>query len=337
MLQQAAWGKRPRPVGVCPRMDPRRVVAYVPKLHAFRPLPEPKQREDFWAGPNGSGLPPAAGGGAGLVGSAQFGQRPDLLGFPPRRNGLKGITRLGLRRIRQGGQVLEEDPKCCTFWTITLADGALIHLHETDGWHRFQNAIRHELVRLLRRRRGQALVVACVELQPKRSARFHLPVPHLHVLYRSKRHRKGPWALSVAEHDRLIVLALRACGYGNINVDDAGSVEAIKRSAAGYISKYMSKSMESNGLELEEYMTCPRQWFFMSRELLRLVEALTIDLPAALVEWLIRNARPNDRGQLYQCSAVPGLPRGAPSCWVLSFRSADAAWCCLEAWETALM
>jgi len=337
MLRDAARGGRPAPRGVVPRIDPRRVAAYVPKLHAFRPLPEPRERGEFWAGPKGSGLPPAAGGGAGLVGSAESGQHHETLGMPPRRNGLKGITKLGIRRIRQGGQLLEEAPKLCTFWTVTLPTGALLHLHDTDGWARFQNAIRHELVRLLKRRRGEALVVACVELQPERTAEYKFPVPHLHVLYRSKRHRKGGWAISIPEHDRLIVLALRRCGYHDENVGSAGKTEEIYRSAAGYISKYMSKSIESNGIELEEYMLCPRQWFFLSSELLAMIERCTVEVPAEWLEWLVRNAQPNDRGQLYQCAPVPGLPRGAPACWCVSFRSADAVWHCLEAYERALI
>jgi hypothetical protein len=256
------------------------------------------------------------------------------LGFPPRRNGFRGITKLARRRVRQGAQLLEEDPKLCGFWTITLSDEMTIELADRDAWHVFQGAIRSLLVRKLRRLGMPALAVAVVELQPKRSEELHMPIPHLHVLFKAKKHRKDSWPLGPGDFDLIIFQALLRCGIVIFDLESAGKIESIRRSAAGYISKYMTKAQESNFLEFEEYILCPRQWFFITKDLLEMVKSNTFELPSAFLAWLVSVAEPNDRGQLYSSGQVPNLPRGAPSCWSVSFRSADAIWVCLEAWET---
>jgi hypothetical protein len=124
------------------------------------------------------------------------------------------------------------------------------------------------------------------------------------------------------------------CGLVTFDLESAGKIESIRRSAASYIAKYMTKAQESNALELEEYILCPRQWFFISKPLLQLVKDNTFELPSAFCQWLVSVAEPNAQGQLFSCGMVQNLPRGAPSCWSISFRSADSAWVCLEAWET---
>jgi hypothetical protein len=249
---------------------------------------------------------------------------------------LKGITRLARRRIRQGGQLLEEDAKCCGFWTITLSDEMVLHLADHDAWHTFQGAVRSLLVRKLRQCGLPQLVVAVVELQPKRSSDLHMPIPHLHILFRAKRHRKEPWPLGPGDYDLIIFKALMRCGLVTFDLEIAGKIESIRRSAASYIAKYMTKAQESNAMEFEEYILCPRQWFFISKPLLKLVKENTFELPVAFVSWLVEVAQPNAQGQLYSCGMVENLPRGAPSCWMLSFRSADSAWLCLESWERSL-
>jgi len=335
LLGAAAWQGRPLPDGFAPVVDPRRVVAYVPALHSPPPGRAPEPRDDFWAGPKAAGPGAEDPGSPGVLSSAEFGQSPPPQGTLGNGYGLNGLTRLGRRRIQAGAQLLEEDRLCCSFWTINLSDEANEQLAELGSWWRFQEAIRKELGRLLHRRGIKPRTVAVVEIGPRRSERQGRPVPHLHILFQGKRNRYSHWAISTDELDNLILMAIRRAGGTSTDIRSSGNVQAIHTSAAGYLTKYITKTTARKVPPGSDWRLIPRQWWFMSAALLEEVVALTIRLPAHFLAWMIDRREPARRGQLYQCSPVPNLPRGAPSCWMVCFRSADAAWALWEHFEMA--
>ena len=338
LVVSTAEAHRPRAVGFSPVVCPRLKVAYCPRLHSPPPAPAGADRgEPFWR-VEGSGLPRGAGPGAGLVGCAEFGNRD----VPPRRYGLNGLTANGRRRLQQGCSLLEEQRSLLSFWTITLPDHAMWEVIDRDLWPRFQQTIRHRLHLALRRAGLPPLALAVAEIHPSRSGRMVQAMPHLHVLFRGRKGRRDAWAFSPRDLDRIIVAALKACGIVVEEVKSAGNVQSIRRSVRRYLSKYVSKAshvfqteMEPEGLGSPN--GCPRQWWFMTRELLALVLEATGSLPAPFLAWLCDRARPAARGQLYVVQRVPIPDPRAPSVWLVSFRSPWALFLCWEAYEKAVI
>lgn len=325
-------------VGFSPVVCPRLKVAYIPRLHSPPPpMAAGEEGDQFWRR-EGSGLARRDGAGSGLVGCVEFGTRD----VPPRRYGLKGLTANGRRRLQQGCSLLEEQRSLLSFWTITLPDDAMAKVIELDLWPRFQQTIRHRLHLALKRRGLPPLALAVAEIHPQRSGRMVQAMPHLHVLFRGRLSRREHWAFTPSELDRMILSALKACGIIAEEVKSAGNVQSIRRSVRRYLSKYVSKA--SHVFESAEPVEglgspngCPRQWWFMTQELLHLVLDATGQLPATFMAWLCDRARPSARGQLYTVQRVPVADPRAPSIWLVSFRSPWALFLCWEAYEKAVI
>jgi hypothetical protein len=325
-------------VGFFPVVCPRLKVAYIPRLHSPPPpMAAGEEGDQFWRR-EGSGLARRDGAGPGLVGCVESGTRD----VPPRRYGLKGLTANGRRRLQQGCSLLEEQRSLLSFWTITLPDAAMAEVLERDLWPRFQQTIRHRLHLALKRRGLPPLALAVAEIHPQRSGRMVQAMPHLHVLFRGRLSSREPWAFSPEQLDRMILSALKACGIIVEAVKSAGNVQSIRKSVRRYLSKYVSKA--SHVFESAEPVEglgspngCPRQWWFMTRELLELVLEATGQLPAPFMAWLCDRARPSARGQLYTVQRVPVADPRAPSIWLVSFRSPWALFLCWEAYEEAVI
>ena len=338
LVSDAAFARRPPAAGFSPRIDPRLRVAYCPRLHSPPPRPfyNSVQRIQLC-------LPlPVFGSGdagaAGLVGCAESVQRD----CPPRRYGLNGLTATGRRRLTAGCCLLEERRRLLSFWTITLPPEVMVELLELDSWHVFQNAIRHRLVRRLEQRGLQPLVLAVAELHPERSIEAGQALPHLHVLFQGKAVGATTWALDRADLDELIVLALAAAGVVVESLPWAGNVQAIRKSVRRYLSKYVSKSSHVfKGVGflamIGDPRLCPRQWWFMSRPLLAMIEAATRCLPAEFLAWMIDRARPSWRGAPYVVQRVPIPDPTAPTVWTVTFRSPWSLFLTWEAYEKAVI
>jgi hypothetical protein len=160
---------------------------------------------------------------------------------------LNGLTATGRRRLTAGCCLLEERRRLLSFWTMTLPDEVMAKLLELDAWPRFQNAVRHRLVRKLEQRGIEPLVLAVAELHPERSRAAGQALPHLHVLFQGRAVGASNWALHTAELDALIVVALEAAGVSVDSLPAAGNVQAIRKSVRRYLSKYVSHLKMQSG------------------------------------------------------------------------------------------
>lgn len=336
LVGDAAFARRPPAAGFSPRIDPRLRVAYCPRLHSPPPAAFNGEKWDFFGRNARLSGPWPCHGSAGLVGCAESVQRD----CPPRRNGLNGLTATGRRRLTAGCCLLEERRRLLSFWTITLPDEVMAALLARDSWSIFQNAVRHRLVRKLEQRGLEPLVLAVAELHPERSRAAGQALPHLHVLFQGRAVGASSWALDTAELDALIVVALEAAGVSVDSLPAAGNVQAIRKSVRRYLSKYVSKGPRqkvagSDLAMLGDPRLCPRQWWFMSRPLLLLIEAATRSLPADFLAWLIDRAKAPWKGAPYVVQRVPIPDPTAPSVWMVSFRSPLALFLCWESFERA--
>ena len=336
-LAHAAWSRRPRPRGLSPCVDARLRAAYIPRLHRPAPQASAPDRGRFhgvsWTPDPG----PAAGGGAGLVGCSEFGQRD----VPQLPRGSKGMTPYARQQIDRACAVLEEDRALMAFWTVTLPDAWLERLRRNGRWPDFQNGLRHRLHRALGEAGLRPQVLLVVELHPKRSIASKQAIPHVHIVFRGRHHSRGSWALSPSELDGLILQAANAAGIRARSCPAAGQVEPIRRSIRHYLSNYLSKATrQASATTVQAFQgdiaLCPRQWFSMTRSLLHLVRLCRFDAPAEWLEWLIDRRTAPEKGapwviQMYQ----PPAPR-APGVWVIRWRSTDTLLRSWEAYEAAV-
>ena len=292
-------------------------------LEQIRPAPEPAV--GFWghrtrfAGPWGEGSP--------------LGLSPARNSDAPRRYGWNGLTPLGRRTIRSVTSALETRRKDAAFWTITLPGEALDLLAERDAWPIFQDAVRRFLSRRLRLANLRGALIGVIELQPDRTVREGRPCPHLHIVFLGKRPGRRVWALHRTVLDHIIVRALAAAGVVGVDVSSAGNVQPVRRTVAGYLSKYLTKAgalEEGIGRQLE---LVPRQWWFCTKAAKEFAQRFAFTVPVRFVLWLID--RVSTVGELAGCDATRlDLPDPrAPATWAVSFQSPEAMGRALLSWR----
>lgn len=289
------------------------------------------------------------------------------------RYGLGGITRQGRKAVREAAHLLEEQRRCLTFWTISPSDQALDHLLAIDGWSLFVRELRRVLCRRLKARGLPQHVIGVCEVSPDRSKEAGLPLAHLHLIYRSRKHSGRPWAMTPAEHDEMIRVALIATGLKNPDVRASSKCEQIRKSVARYLSKYLSKAGgKIDGLDLSsaneshapicetpplvcvaarsplmwrvnvslrawalQYLTrlIPRQWWLQTEELHQLVQLLTLVLPRGFALWLVAEW-PTLESSLGASLTYCEPGKGrAPPTWLVDWDGAAALAEALAIWE----
>lgn len=198
------------------------------------------------------------------------------------RRGLKGITRHAARMTRNAAFLLEQKyPRSrLGFYTFTLP-----RIDETSDyaaareWAEIVRIFLQSVTRLLAAAKLSTSYVGCTEIQEGRYARYGgLPL-HLHLVVVGKTRVGGPWAIHSNQWRALWRSAVIARCPEFIEASFQASVdtEVIKRSAAGYLGKYMSKGVEAlRAILLEdpglaEFM--PHSWSHCSLKLKRAVGA----------------------------------------------------------------
>lgn len=267
--------------------------------------------------------------------AAGLGSSPDRNSETPVRNGLLGITGYGRRQVRRGCAVLERDRPRLAFWTVTLPPDAMAQIRSLDCWDRFQSALRHRLVEMLTLAGLPPLVVGVAELHPARTAREGAPAPHLHVAFVGRRTRWNCWALDRWRLDAAIGQALGRCGIRCENLAQAGNVQAVRRSVGRYLGKYLSKGGSSLAVCGRNYQGTPRQWWFMSRALLRRVAETTVPLPSGFVAWVHESRQELSAAGVIRTGEIEGLGSGAPSVFWISWADPGGLLAAWGAWAAS--
>ena len=275
--EEAQWGDPEVPTAtLCPRLR----TTYSPRLswaewRGFGDAPKASMPE--WARVWDPG-PPAAGLGLSLAPNSE---RPD-------RYGLNGLPAPGRKSVWRALALLEEMRPLLSFWTISLPTESLTDLCRAGTLPAFQDRVRRELSRLLRRAGLPDLVVGVAELQPKRSLAEGRPCPHWHIVFQGRKNRGSSWALSPSQLDGVIAAALASAGVPGLGLQSAGNVQQVKRSVRAYLSKYMTKGSGDCarwvGSSHEDLI--PRQWWFWTRRLRAWVINHILPLAFPFLAWV---------------------------------------------------
>lgn len=206
-----------------------------------------------------------------------------------KRYGLKGISVGGRKRVREGCYLLERKyGRRLGFYTLTCPYTDESQIYEFN--RNIAEIARRYFQTLKRYYQGIGEIwsyVSVYEYQPERYERSGYPVLHIH--YIAPCYRRGTWEW-ICEAEVLRGIFARVCRHVVGGAPDtSASVDAsvIRKSAVGYISKYMSK-----GGEIVETITqtatsqVPSQWWSMSANIRAAIEHCTTTIPEEICAYL---------------------------------------------------
>lgn len=201
------------------------------------------------------------------------------LGNRPEKYGKQGITGHGRKMVKSAATLMQKMPgKRITFATVTMP--ALPQQLRRELCRAWPELIRQLLQWLSRRLRRLGLIPAVcsvTEIQPGRLEKYAEGYLHLHLIWPNHWAKSGNWAIDVSEMRAWLSEFLQSRGLwvneAWVNVD----TQQVKKTAAGYLSKYMSKGSE----ELESFAEdcgwdcVPSQWWNLSKPARDLVKKYT--------------------------------------------------------------
>lgn len=168
---------------------------------------------------------------------------------PPERErrGLKGITRLGARTVRNGAFLLQKTYgndrlAFCTFTLPSYSDSEQYLI--ASRWAEIVRKFIQSLGRVLKAAGLPGSVVGCTEIQEKRYAESGgLPL-HLHILFVGKKPRKH-WAISANQYRAMWKNAIENECPSLPPASFKASVDCQKpkNDMSAYLGKYMSKGV----------------------------------------------------------------------------------------------
>lgn len=200
---------------------------------------------------------------------------------PPERSrrGLKGISRLGARTVRNAAFLLEKEYGIdrLSFLTCTLPfESATAEYAAGREWAEIVRIFLQKLGRLLKAAGLPGSIVSCTEIQEKRyQERGGMPL-HLHLVFVGKRARKN-WAIGKYQF-RSAWASSVMCRCPEFKESDwkaATRVETVRKSVEGYLGKYMTKGSATLSKVIEEdpgiAEFLPSAWWNCSLKLKRAV------------------------------------------------------------------
>lgn len=279
-------------------------VVYKAKGYKPEPLPQEKEPDPWALGPflvalYGS-VPPEALRALVALGLSPHSNFDSLIEralkagqYPPPaklRYGANGITSYGARRVRNACYLLESAvPKkftvfaTCTVPALPLEDMARIH----ERWNDVVEVYRRKLRRRLQKKGLSGDSVTVTEIQTKRYERTGLPVLHIHSVFVG-RCANGKPAVSTKAHDEMWREALAsAIGHCVLDLRSACNLQWVKKSAEGYLGKYMTKGSKAVRKVVESGFGgwLPKQWWNMAVSLGKRIDQQTRCIDE-MAEWL---------------------------------------------------
>lgn len=206
-----------------------------------------------------------------------------LTNAPSRKKCERMTSHMG-RNIRNAAYILERDygKDCLSFLTLTLPDLTPQDMAScVANWDR----LIHRFLKWLRTKVNKHFMelkyVYCTEIQTKRLEQKHEYAPHLHLLFRGRYGKKSAWAITPRMARQEWVRCLKSVCSGSFNQSALENLQRIKRSAGGYLSKYMSKTancLPSGDGQSPVVATLHTHWGGMSRNLARAIRGETYTL-----------------------------------------------------------
>lgn len=188
------------------------------------------------------------------------------------KRGSNGITREAARNVRNAAHLMQErfGRKRLTFATLTLP---AVSQEESQSlsldWHMIVKGLVKAVRRDLERHHLPPIIVGVTEIQPERTNRDLVLGLHLHLVWVGRKNY-GSWAITTKRIDELWQRELERSLNRPVKVNSACNLQMVRRSASGYLGKYMSKGAKTVNAVKETMpgTPLPSAWYTMTRTLL---------------------------------------------------------------------
>jgi hypothetical protein len=221
--------------------------------------------------------------------------------------GLRGITSHGKKMLKSGCRLLEDlhGKQRLAFLTVTLPDALgglpteklkIVHESWSSVVKNFLKALSRDLENLGADKR----IVCSSEIQEKRFASSGIPALHLHLVFHAwdgvSRHpdNKRAFYLSVSRIRLLwsrVISNLLAVDTSTLNFNASVNIQTIRKSASGYLGKYISKGVKVAKKVVEAGLSSwlPKQWWSLSGGLGSDVRACVISLNSDVCTFFVEH------------------------------------------------
>lgn len=196
--------------------------------------------------------------------------------------GLNGITLHGQRMVRNAAYLMQQawGGNQLSFLTCTLPGEAWQTVQAASEWSEIVRRFMSYLKVEMKKHGLPPLIVSCTEIQPKRAARDGGCPLHLHMVFRGA-FKDYQWCMRPARLQFLwsTVVQTVVPSYKGLQFAASCNVQRVRKSAAGYLGKYMSKGAGDIRASIEANEGCldhlPSHWYNLTKEARDLVKKNT--------------------------------------------------------------
>lgn len=244
--------------------------AYIPE-----PVVEQSLQEEYsWAAPGpedrAEGPPPLD---SSLLHNLP-GQNPTgTLRTESRRYGLHGMPSQARKKVRSSAFLIQQryGHKRLSFLTLTVPPLPSVEQERllASRWHDATRYFLRRLKQLLHRAGLPPLVVGVTEIQTQRYESTHQFSLHMHLVFVGRRTERSGWGIHCHEFRSAWKEVLELILGHQIYSKALENVQGVKKSAEGYLGKYMSKSKNEveKVIESGDEWMLPKQWWTSTKEM----------------------------------------------------------------------
>lgn len=211
---------------------------------------------------------------------------------PKKRYGLKGISKAGRIKVREGAYLLHRMfPKKLGFYTLTCPYTEPSSIYE---FNRNINIILRRYFEMIKRAipcPSLHLYVSVLEVQEQRYLEDKGFALHIHYVMPCYKPGTTQFLFTANELRAFWYRACNNCIGGEPDVMSAIDAVVVRKSASGYISKYMSKGgrLQSEVADVAPSQL-PKQWWSMSALMRKVLQISILSLHPETAEYLFYNA-----------------------------------------------